>query len=133
MKAEDVTLMNMNKLSLTLFVVTLLLAGCGSRTISQEEASIKYEYRDRVLRDSIHWIDTVRIATAGDTVFVDRVRYRDRIRECHDTVRLKDTIKVVYEKRGISPRRRSSHPFWFYLLLGVLLLCLFVYLRYKKK
>ncbi len=133
MKEEDVALRNMNKLSLSLFVFTLLLAVCGSRTISQEEASIKYEYRDRVLRDSIHWIDTVRIATAGDTVFVDRIRYRDRIRECHDTVRLKDTIKVVYEKKVVSPRKRSSHPLRFYPLLGVVLLCLFVYLRYKKR
>ena len=57
-------------------ITTLLLDFCSCRTpqfIPVE--SVKTEYRDKILRDSIYLYDSVYVKEKGDTLIFERYRY----------------------------------------------------------
>lgn len=106
------------------FPFLALLESCGCRQVAVENETIHYAYHDRHHLDSVYIVDTVRIASEGDTVFVDRIRYRDRLREQCDTVLRCDTVRIVQEVPQRASRRPRSPSVGFYgflLLLGALL------------
>ena len=72
-----------------------MLAGC-TKTLYVPVDSVRTEYVDKLQRDSIYFYDKEHIYTQGDTVFVDkwRYRYKDRIRV--DSIIIRDSIQVPY-------------------------------------
>ena len=84
-------------------IITVLLSGCSPvqqfpTTVEPDTSrhSVRIEYRDRWLRDSIYIHDSITVYTQGDTVFVIERRDRSRNRDLHDTVyvNIHDTVFV---------------------------------------
>ena len=74
----------------------LALSGCRSKIQYVPVESVRTEYRDRVIRDSIYQQDSVFFAIKGDTVYLEKYRtlYKDRF--LCDSVFVQDTIRVPY-------------------------------------
>lgn len=75
--------------------VALWLVGC-TKTVYIPQETVRTEYQDRYLRDSIYLHDSVYVRDRGDSVFVDRwhTRYIDRLRV--DSFLRTDTIREPY-------------------------------------
>lgn len=107
-----------------LIVPIILLASCKvTQPIATHTDSVRVEYRlDSVYlyeRDSIY-VDRF---TKADTIWVTttkwKVRYKDVMKEVHDTITATQT-QVVKEKYVPNYYKRVSAGFW--VLLGILLL-----------
>ena len=126
-------------LALSMGIILLALPSCKSlspTTIASAAsmASTTIHTRDTIfLRDSIF----VREYMAGDTIYRDRIQYRDRWRTqiVHDTVIKTDSIVEVIEH----PPREVIPPFYkrctaiFWTLMALLLLYVIVRTRYSIK
>ncbi len=75
-------------------ILVLLLAGCTRNVyVPQKET----EYRDRVQYDSVIEHDSVVVFAAGDTVYIYKDRWRDRVHIQRDTVAVHDSIPYPVE------------------------------------
>lgn len=102
---------------------------CSPRII-QPVTHTRIEYRDRIVRDSLFFRDSVFIkeSTKGDTVYVDKVvcqyRYKDKIRvdtllrEVHDTT----TVITEVERRLTPVQSLKQDSFWW--LVALLAFCI---------
>ena len=75
---------------------TLALSGCKTKVQYVPVESVRTEYQDRIIRDSIYQQDSVYFAIKGDTVYLEKYRtlYKDRL--LRDSVIVQDTIRVPY-------------------------------------
>lgn len=75
--------------------LTFWLVGC-TKTVYIPQETVRTEYQDRYLRDSIYLHDSVYVRDRGDSVFVDRwhTQYIDRLRV--DSFLRTDTIREPY-------------------------------------
>lgn len=88
-----------------IILTCLLLAASCSKKIYvpvevQKEVPIEVPvthdvYHTNTVIDSIYMTDTVRIYVRGDTVFTERIAYRNRWKMLHDTVRVTDSIPKI--------------------------------------
>ena len=112
-------------LVLSLAIIPLVLSSCKSvESINSNLSTLDLRYSTHtdtlVLRDSIY----IREFIKGDTVFRDRVEYRDRWRTqiVHDTVLKTDSIVQVIEhppERYVPPfYKRCTWALWI-LIVGI--------------
>jgi len=84
--------------ALLLFLIGIALFGCATKKEIQYVPieSVRIEYKDKLVRDSIYHLDSVYVRDTGDTVWVERLRYMyvDRIRQ--DSIHIHDSIPVPY-------------------------------------
>jgi len=87
------------KKALFLILAAMLVAGC-TKTLYVPVESVRTEYRDVHLRDSIYRYDSVYVRDRGDTLFIDRYQriYVDRY--LRDSVILRDSVAVPYPVPG---------------------------------
>lgn len=107
------------------FAMLLLMSllSCRTRVIKPVEVP-RYHERDsvRIERDTIRLTDSVRIERVQDTVFVNRVRYVDRVREVAVQTKKNDSIptielpEIVVEK---PPAPKRSNPI-IYVIIAVI-------------
>lgn len=83
-------------IGLAVITVILLLIGCKSKTIFVPVESVKAEYRDKYVRDSIFQKEFVRIYQKGDTIFKDSIVYRYKDKLIKDTINIGDTIRIPF-------------------------------------
>ena len=113
-----------------LFLV--FLASCKSlapahlSTLNSQLSTATHSHDTLIIRDSIF----VREHVAGDTIFRDRIQYRDRWRTqiIHDTIIRTDSITQVIEhppERYIPPfYKRCTIVLWIIIALGIVYLIL---------
>ena len=113
-----------------LFLV--FLASCKSlapahlSTLNSQLSTATHSHDTLIIRDSIF----VREYVAGDTIFRDRIQYRDRWRTqiIHDTIIRTDSITQVIEhppERYIPPfYKRCTIVLWIIIALGIVYLIL---------
>ena len=110
-------------------LILVMVLGCltfsCTRKVYVPVESVRTEYRDRdrnsVRIDSVIEADTRLIYINGDTVRDYRTRWRERIREVHDTVKEKQkvtvtktkTITVEVERKPTLWERTSRGAGWF--------------------
>lgn len=82
------------------FLLFLLFTSCKSKIQYVPVESVRTEYKDKYLRDSIYLKELVRIYQRGDTVFKDSIvyKYKDKIK--NDSIFIRDTIRVPYPVKG---------------------------------
>ena len=81
-----------------LIFLLLLVTSCKSvEYIKVPVETVRTEYVDRVLRDSIYVESNTNTITRNDTVFVDKVLYKYKYINKTDTVSRVDTVTVVQE------------------------------------
>ncbi|MDU1904660.1 MAG: hypothetical protein E6772_07745 [Dysgonomonas sp.] len=104
----------------TLFIlmVLLLLFSCKTRTIHVPIESVRVEYRDKWLRDSVYLHDSILIKMQGDTVWLEKYKYLYRDKLVRDSVFITDTIQVAYPVKGDT--EYINRLYWWQYLLMVL-------------
>lgn len=113
-------------------LVVFLLTGCKTETVLVPVEKVKIEYRDRVRVDSVYNRDTLHLFTSGDTVYLQSIKWRERIRT--DTLRIVKTdsipypVEVVREVNVLTKWQR-----WRLNALNVLVLIIVVYLAIRIK
>lgn len=84
--------------AVVLLFILLLCAGCKPQYIPVE--TVKTEWRDKYIRDSIFEKEYINTYQKGDTVFKDRFVYIYKDKLIKDTVNITDTIRVPYPVKG---------------------------------
>jgi lysozyme family protein len=84
-------------MKITLFFVLFFIgfAACN-KTIYVPVESVRTEYRDNYLRDSVYVRDSIFIKVKGDTVWIEIYKYIYKDKFVRDSVYLNDTIRVPY-------------------------------------
>ncbi|HBX44476.1 MAG TPA: hypothetical protein DEG28_01085 [Porphyromonadaceae bacterium] len=80
-----------------IFLLVVILTGCKTQKVFVPVDHVTTEYRDRYKLDSIYYRDTIEITNAGDTIFKNVIRWRERF--IRDTVYQSrtDSIPVIIE------------------------------------
>ena len=124
-------------------LLTALLCCCCSCTMPKyiPIESVKTEYRDRILIDSIYRYDSIYVKEKGDTLIFERYRYLYRDKLIRDSVFICDTIRVPYPVeviKNVKAKRTltgwQNFQIWCgrIALFTVLLFVAFFILRRKK-
>jgi ABC-type multidrug transport system permease subunit len=79
-------------------ITTLLLYFCYSCRMPQyiPVESVKTEYRDKILRDSVYMFDSIYVKEKGDTLIMERFRYLYKNKLIRDSIFICDTIRVPH-------------------------------------
>lgn len=85
---------------IVLFFLLWLFTSCKSKTIYVPLESVKTEYKDKLIKDSIHILDSVFLYSRNDTVFLNKYRYVYKDKLIKDTINVTDTIRVPYPVKG---------------------------------
>ncbi|NDW19817.1 hypothetical protein D0T53_12995 [Dysgonomonas sp. 216] len=87
-------------LSILAIVFMVFISGCKAKTVYVPVESFKTEYMDRLLKDSIHILDSVFVERwkSNDTVYLTKEKYKYRYRDklVRDTICKTDSIAVPY-------------------------------------
>lgn len=121
-------------LGITFFVG---LSSCKSRVEYIPVESVRTEYKDKYLRDSIYLKELVRIYQKGDTIFKDSIVYKYKNKLIKDTISINDTIRVPYPIKGDTIYTNNLNWYqelsvWFTSLVLVAL-GLYLGLKYRGK
>lgn len=79
-----------------LATIISFLIGCKAKTVFVPVESVKTEYRDKYVRDSIHIKDSVIIDRNGDTIRIKEFKYIYIDKLVRDTINKTDSINVPY-------------------------------------
>jgi hypothetical protein len=75
--------------------IALLCCACGTTKYVPVE-TVKTEYRDKIVRDSVFRYDSIFVRQTADTVFYERYKYLYRDKIVRDSIFLNDTIRIPY-------------------------------------
>ena len=110
---------------LILLIILFALFGCTKRIYVPVTTTItEIEYRDKLVRDSIYFSDSVLIERKGDTVFNTKIKYKYISKLIKDTVSIKDSvyiekpIEVVKEVNRLTKWQRWRLNFLWVLMAG---------------
>lgn len=129
-------------LKITLIAIVIsAMASCKAKTVFVPVETVKVEYRDRLIRDSVFQLDSVFLDrySKGDTLFITKEKYKyiykDKI--VKDTVAIVDSIQVPYPVEIFTEVNRLSSFQSFQIWCGRILLLVIVgffgyYLFIKK-
>lgn len=104
-------------------VLAVLFGGCKARVQTVYVDKVKTEYKERVRVDSVYNRDTVNMWLAGDTVFKEVTKWRERWQLRVDSFTRVDsvpyTVEVVKEVNRLTTwQHRQIVGFW--IALGVI-------------
>ena len=118
-----------------LFFIVFAIFGCTKRIYIPVTTTVtEIEYREKLVRDSIYFSDSVLIERKGDTVFNTKIKYKYISKFIKDTVNIRDSIyiekpiEVVKEVNRLTKWQR-----WRLNLLWVLMAGGLVYVIIKIK
>ena len=78
-------------------ITMLLLVCCACRTTEYLPLeTVKTEYRDNFVKDSIFLYDSIFVKEKGDTLILERYKYLYRDKIVRDSIFVNDTIRVPY-------------------------------------
>ena len=118
-----------------LLIVLWLFTSCKSKTVYVPVESVKTEYRDKLVKDSVHILDSVFLYLRNDTVFFNKYRfvYKDKLTK--DTVNLKDTIRIPYPVKGdtvyINRLKWYQEACIWFTSLVLVALALYLWIKYR--
>ncbi len=118
-------------------VVATSLYSCNSIRYVPVE-TVKTEYRDNFVRDSIYRYDSIFVKQTADTVFFERYKYLYRDKVVKDSVFVQDTIHIPYPVEVIKEVKKplsswQNFQVWSGRIALVILLFLIVYFVMKLK
>lgn len=113
-------------------LIVFLLTGCKTKTVLVPVEKVKIEYKERLRVDSVYNRDTIQIYKKNDTIYYEKIRWRERFRT--DTLRIVKTdsipypVEVVREVNVLTKWQR-----WRLNALNVLALIIVVYIVVRIK
>lgn len=112
--------------TILLFILVFALPGCKTHTVYIPVESVRTEYKDRLLRDSVHLYDSVFVKMKGDTIRIEKYKYLYRDKLLRDSVFVNDTIRVPYPVKVETEVNRMSSFQSFQIWCGRILLLLII-------
>ncbi len=119
--------------------LALLCCSCGTTKYVPIE-TVKTEYRDKIVKDSIFRYDSVFVKQTADTFILERYKYLYRDKIIRDSVFLQDTIRVPYPVEVIKEVKKplsgwQNFQVWYgrITLVIALLVGLYFVLKLKKR
>ena len=110
---------------LIFLILIFAFFGCTKRIYIPVTTTItEVEYRDKLVRDSIYFSDSVLIERKGDTVFNTKIKYKYISKFIKDTVSIRDSIyiekpiEVVKEVNRLTKWQRWRLNFLWVLMAG---------------
>ena len=91
---------------LTLGLILFFTTGCKTKTVLVPVEKTKIEYRDRLIVDSIYNRDTVSIYQKNDTIYYEKIKWRERFKI--DTVSVLRVDSVPYPVEVIKEVNRLT-------------------------
>ena len=79
-----------------LFILFFIGFAACNKTVYVPVESLRTEYRDNYLRDSVYLHDSVFVKIKSDTVFFERYKYLYRDKTVRDSIIINDSIQVPY-------------------------------------
>jgi len=125
----------MKKLILFLVIATLF---CSCKTIRYIPVeTVKTEFRDKFIRDSIIRYDSIFVKEKGDTLILERYKYLYRDRIVRDSIFINDTIRVPYPVEVVKQIKTplsgwQNFQLWFGRIAFVIFLFVGIYIIRKK-
>ena len=121
----------MRKVVLLLAVLSLF-AGCKTKTVLVPVEKVKIEYKDRLRVDSVYNRDTIQIYKKNDTIYYEKIRWRERFKI--DTVSVVKVDSIPYKVEVVKEVNKLTK--WQKLrlnALNILVLIIAAYLFIKIK
>lgn len=122
------------------FLIVLLLGGCKSKEyITVPEYHTEYVCRTDTFHkmDSVYLKDSVYVYQKGDTVYYNKVAYRDRWHNIYkvktDTIIKKDTVSVPYPAKNEQRLMTLGRLFLAFLFLVVVTMVSGIWWYHNKK
>ena len=117
---------------LILFIILFALFGCTKRIYIPVTTTVtEIEYREKMIRDSVYFSDSVLIERKGDTVFNTKIKYKYISKLIKDTVNIRDSvyiekpIEVVKEVNRLTKWQRWRLNFLWVLMAGGVIYVIF--------
>lgn len=116
-------------------IFLFIVYGCRTKEIYVPIESVKTEYQDRVIRDSIYLQDSIFLKIKGDTVYLEKYKTLYKNRYLRDSIFVQDTICVSYPVDKIIEVNRLYwyQKFLVWIGVGGLTICLFWLIKRIKK
>ena len=125
----------------TIFLVAIAASLYACKTVRYIPVeTVKTEYRDKWMRDSIVGYDSIFVKEKGDTLLLERYKYLYRDKIIRDSIVINDTIRVPYPVEVLKEVKKplsgwQNFQVWsgrIALIIALLLLIYFA-LKLKKK
>ena len=113
-------------------LIAFLLTGCKTETVLVPVDRVKIEYRDRVRVDSVYNRDTIQIYKKNDTIYYEKIKWRERFKI--DTVSVVKVDSIPYKVEVVKEVNRLTR--WQKIrlnALNILVIIIAAYLFIKIK
>ena len=113
-------------------LVVFLLTGCKTKTILVPVDRVKIEYKERLRVDSVYNRDTIQIYKKNDTIYYEKIKWRERFKI--DTVSVVRVDSIPYKVEVVKEVNKLTK--WQKLrlsTLNILVLIIAAYLFIKIK
>ena len=120
------------KKTLLLLAILSLFAGCKTKTVLVPVEKVKIEYKERLRVDSVYNRDTIQIYKKNDTIYYEKIRWRERFKI--DTVSVVKVDSIPYKVEVVKEVNKLTK--WQKLrlnTLNILVLIIAAYLFIKIK
>jgi len=121
----------MKKIILVLIIVFVASCKPKERLITQERVTT--EYRNRYLKDSVFFRDTTVIQRLGDTVYIDRVKWRERyVKDTINYVKVDSIpyrVEVPVEVNKLTKWQELRLELFNYIIVGIVIILLLTFYR----
>lgn len=115
-----------------LLLISLAFAGCKTKTVLVPVDRVKIEYKERLRVDSVYNRDTIQIYKKNDTIYYEKIRWRERFKI--DTVSVVRVDSIPYKVEVVKEVNKLTK--WQKLrlsTLNILVLIIAAYLFIKIK
>jgi hypothetical protein len=120
------------KKTLLLLAILSLFAGCKTKTVLVPVEKVKIEYKERIRVDSVYNRDTIQIYKKNDTIYYEKIRWRERFKI--DTVSVVKVDSIPYKVEVVKEvNKLTKWQRWRLNALNVLALIIVVYLFIRIK
>lgn len=113
-------------------LIVFLLTGCKTKTVLVPVEKVKIEYKERLRVDSVYNRDTIQIYKKNDTIYYEKIRWRERFKI--DTVSVVRVDSIPYKVEVVKEVNKLTK--WQKLrlnTLNILVLIIAAYLFIKIK
>lgn len=115
-----------------LLLISLAFAGCKTKTVLIPVDRVKIEYKERLRVDSVYNRDTIQIYKKNDTIYYEKIKWRERFKI--DTVSVVKVDSIPYKVEVVKEvNKLTKWQRWRLNALNIIVLVIAGYLIIKIK
>lgn len=112
-----------------ILLICIILVSCKTVTQVKEipVETIRTEYKDKIIKDSIYLRDSIHIVQKGDTIYSTQVKYRYIYKNRIDTIIKTDTIPNIITVTNTEIQNKLYDWQKILMVIGISSILLFIY------